>query len=423
MKLKGLFVAGLISLTTTLGAQTKPQSPKVDNNPQKSAIAEEPRELSPAVNIFFDINESEITTKEQKKLESLINTLKGIKEYRLVLTGHTDSTGNDVYNMELSRDRVDEVFDALISLGINEKWMMPKYFGRSKPRVGETNKEKAAQNRRVEITIIEKPKEEPKVEPVKPDPCVGDTTIMLNGQLEMTINKCDLKKLQDQAKAKGKSGDLGIKVSKISDIMGIIQSDMPLVYKQKEGMEWVGIIDVKFAVDSCLEHPVTITIDPMDFEGYRKSRVKVLAKSLKTGNMDNSKDRNKKIRKRTIKKDAVKFDVTLNCPTSKDAEGKIVLAAPAGASKVVEIKDKTKQIETVYIVQESPITIIQSQMVDNKMYINYKKLENPQFIFKLTDGTYTEMIPVNSVKKISKKLQAAKALGKKYKIKGKHLRD
>ena len=149
MKLKGLFVAGLISLTVTIGAQTKPQSPKVDNKPQNEAIPEEPRELSPAVNIFFDINESEITTKEQKKLESLINTLKGIKEYRLVLTGHTDSTGNDVYNMELSRDRVDEVFDALISLGINEKWMMPKYFGRSKPRVGETNKEKAAQKIRL----------------------------------------------------------------------------------------------------------------------------------------------------------------------------------------------------------------------------------------------------------------------------------
>ena len=58
-----------------------------------------------------------------------------------------------------------------------------------------------------------------------------------------------------------------------------------------------------------------------------------------------------------------------------------------------------------------------------KMYINYKKLENPQFIFKLNDGTYTEMIPVNDVKKINKKLKAAKALGKKYKIKGKHLRD
>jgi len=423
MKLKGLIIAGLFLFSLNVEAQNKPQSPKVDNNAKAAIIPDEPRELSPAVNIYFDINESEITTKEQKKLESLITTLKSIKEYRLVLTGHTDSTGNDVYNMELSRDRVDEVFDALISLGINEKWMMPKYFGRSKPRVGETNKEKAAQNRRVEITIIEKPKEEPKPEPKVVDQCTDDTTISVNGQLQMTINKCDLKKLQEKAKAKGKSGDLGIKITKISDIMGIIQSDLPLVYKQKEGMEWVGIIDVKFAIDSCLDHPVTVTIDPMDFEGYRKSRVKVLAKSLKTGNMDNSKDRNKKIRKRTIKKDAVKFDLTLNCPTSQDPEGKIILAAPAGASKVVEIRDKTKQIETVYIVQESPITIIQSQTVNKKMYINYKKLENPQFIFKLNDGTYTEMIPVNDVKKINKKLKAAKALGKKYKIKGKHLRD
>ncbi len=379
----------------------------------------EPRELSPAVQIYFKVNKSEIVAQEQAKLEELVGSLKKITEFRLVLTGHTDSTGNDEYNMELSRDRVDEVNDALASLGIPDSFMIMRYYGRSKPRENETNKDKASRNRRVEITIIEKPVEAPKPTTVKADNCSGDTTIQVNASTSIKINKCDLKLLSKASK----NGSFGVKVNKIGDVMGIITNEnIPKIFRKDQGMMWLGALDISFSVDTCLTNPLEITIDPMDFEAYNRARLKVLVKNLKNNNADKTKDRIKDVRKRTIKKDAVKFIVKANCPTKKDSEGMILVASPESKTKTTTVKDKTGTIEEIYAVQESPIIIIPGIKTAKGFQLKYKSLENPSFVFKYTDGTYSEMIPVNDICKLKSKYEKEKSLDKKYKIKSKHLK-
>ncbi len=401
-----------------LQAQNKPNvnDPKKGNSPAKSSKENfpEPKEIAPAVQIYFKVNQSEIAPAEMAKLSALVKKLKDIPEYRLVLTGHTDSTGNDDYNMELSKDRVDAVYDALAEMEINEDFMMQKYFGRSKPRTNETDKEMAARNRRVEITIIEKPKEAPKPV-VKNTDCDGDTSINTGSGIWVTMNKCDFKKLNKIAPGKA------VTVTKISDPIEIIKSGQPLVFKGNEGLEWVGIVKFKFAKDSCLENPVTVTLDPQDFDGYKRSRMKVLVKNDKTGKLDRSKDRSKTLRKQTVKKDAIKFEVSTKCPTSIDPEGAICIAGAAGKNKMAEITDKTRSVEEVYVIQESPITIIPTDRFGNKFVVKYAKLTNPSFVFKLSDGSYTQAIPTSDVKKNRKKETEGKFLRKKYKIKGKHL--
>ncbi len=379
----------------------------------------EPRELSPAVQVYFKVNKSEIVPQEQAKLEELVGTLKKIPEYRLVLTGHTDSTGNDEYNMELSRDRVDEVYDALANLGISDSFMIMRYYGRSKPRENETNKDKASRNRRVEVTIIEKPVEAPKPVTAKVDLCNEDTTIQVNPSMSIKINKCDYKLLSKASK----NGSFGVKVNKIGDVMGLITNEnIPKIYRRDQGMTWLGALDISFSVDTCLTNPIEITIDPMDFDAYNRSRIKVLVKNLKNNNADKTKDRIKDVRKRTVKKDAVKFMVKANCPTKKDPEGMILLASPESKTKTTIIKDNTGTIEEIYAVQESPIIIIPGLPTSKGFQLRYKTLENPYFVFKYTDGTYSEMIPVNDICKLKSKFEKEKALDKKYKIKSKHLK-
>lgn len=383
------------------------------------AIPKEPRELTPAVQIYFKVNKSEIDPTEQAKLEELFGTLKKIPEFRLVLTGHTDSTGNDEYNMELSRDRVDEVYDALANLGIPDSFMIMRYYGRSKPRVNETNKEKASRNRRVEVTVIEKPVEAPKPVAAKVDPCDQDTTIQINPSTSLKINKCDFKMLS----AASKNGTFGVKIKKTADIMGIITNDdIPKIYRRDQGMTWLAALDISFSVDTCLKRPVEITLDPMDFEAYKRTRIKVLVKNLKNNNADKTKDRVKSVRKRTIKKDAVKFTVKTNCPTSKDSEGLILLGSPESKTKTTVVKDQTRSIEELYAVQESPMIIIPAMKTKKGFELKYKTLENPYFVFKFTDGTYSEMIPINDICKLKSKYEKEKTLDKKYKIKPKHLK-
>lgn len=402
-----MILGALLMMGTSFGQGKSPAVPK------------EPRELTPAVQIYFKVNKSEIDPTEQAKLEELFGTLKKIPEFRLVLTGHTDSTGNDEYNMELSRDRVDEVYDALSNLGIPDSFMIMRYYGRSKPRVNETNKEKASRNRRVEVTVIEKPVEAPKPVAAKADPCDQDTTIQINPSTSLKINKCDFKMLS----AASKNGTFGVKIKKTADIMGIITNeDIPKIYRRDQGMTWLAALDISFSVDTCLKRPIEITLDPMDFEAYNRARIKVLVKNLKNNNADKTKDRVKDVRKRTIKKDAVKFTVKTNCPTSKDSEGLILLGSPESKTKTTVVKDQTRSIEELYAVQESPMIIIPAMKTKKGFELKYKTLENPYFVFKFTDGTYSEMIPVNDVCKLKSKYEKEKTLDKKYKIKPKHLK-
>jgi hypothetical protein len=216
---------------------------------------------------------------------------------------------------------------------------------------------------------------------------------------------------------------LGIQVKKTSDPLGIIKNEnVPKIYRKDQGMTWLGIVELSFSVDSCVKNPVEITVDPMDFEAYQKAKIKVLVKNAKDNHADKSKDLTKEIRKKNVKKDAVKFSVRTNCPTSKDSEGPLLLASPEGKSKTAVLKDKTNSIEEVYVVQESPTIIIPGIKTSKGFEFKYKTIENPHFVFKFSDGSYSDMIPVNDVCKLKTKQQQEKALAKKYNIKPKHIR-
>jgi hypothetical protein len=88
---------------------------------------------------------------------------------------------------------------------------------------------------------------------------------------------------------------------------------------------------------------------------------------------------------------------------------------------MAEVVDKTGSVDEVYVIQESPVTIIPADKSGNKFVVKYAKLTNPSFVFKLSDGSYTQAIPTSDVKKMRKKETEGKFLRKKYKIKGKHL--
>lgn len=388
---------------------------------QNIEIPNEPRELTPAVNIFFMVNSSEIASKEEKKLKGLIKKLKSIGEYRLILTGHTDSTGNDDYNLELSKDRVDNVFEILVDLELNPDFILPpRYFGRSKPRVNETSEEKASRNRRVEISIIEKPKPKPtpkSAEPTGPS-CDEDTTIKLPSGLLLTMKKCDAAFLG----AKSRKKDFGVSVKMLSTPIDIIKSGVPLVYKKDQGMSWLGVAEIDFTIDTCLERPIKITYDPNNYEAYKKSRVKVLALNSKTNSAGRSRSGGKTVIRRIKNRESVTFEINTKCPSNLDPEGPMLLADAEGKSHSTTLKDKTEQIEEAYLVQNNPVKIIKGLKEGNEFVFNYKALVDPYFIFKLSDDSYTEEISLEEMCGLDEKQRKQKTIDPKYKIKLEHLR-
>ncbi len=79
---------------------------------------------------------------------------KGIKKVQI--EGHTDSQGNDDYNLKLSQERADAVKNYLVEKGeINGGRLVAKGFGETKPIEDNETREGRDANRRVEFNILE----------------------------------------------------------------------------------------------------------------------------------------------------------------------------------------------------------------------------------------------------------------------------
>ena len=88
-------------------------------------------------------------------------------ELSLMLTGHTDITGDVKYNMKLSKSRADFVKKYLIKKGVNPKQIFISYKGAKEPTAQNTSKESRAFNRRVEIKFKDNSPENVKIQTIE----------------------------------------------------------------------------------------------------------------------------------------------------------------------------------------------------------------------------------------------------------------
>jgi OOP family OmpA-OmpF porin len=74
---------------------------------------------------------------------------------KIVIEGHTDFTGSDKYNMNLSQKRADAAKAKLVEYGIQADIIETKAYGENNPVVTNKTKDGRAQNRRVEIIFVQ----------------------------------------------------------------------------------------------------------------------------------------------------------------------------------------------------------------------------------------------------------------------------
>jgi outer membrane protein OmpA-like peptidoglycan-associated protein len=72
----------------------------------------------------------------------------------ILLEGHTDSTGSEEYNLELSRKRSQAVASYLATQNVNPTRFTTVGYGESQPIASNEIPEGRAQNRRVEVAIF-----------------------------------------------------------------------------------------------------------------------------------------------------------------------------------------------------------------------------------------------------------------------------
>ena len=105
--------------------------------------------------INFKTNSYAIDKSSYFILDNLLEILTRIPEKKVLISGHTDNTGNEQDNILLSHNRAKEVVNYLTLKGVSANRLRYKGFGSSKPLATNSTEYGKAKNRRVEIELVE----------------------------------------------------------------------------------------------------------------------------------------------------------------------------------------------------------------------------------------------------------------------------
>jgi outer membrane protein OmpA-like peptidoglycan-associated protein len=126
--------------------------------PPPPASAPPPRPTRKIVlrGVNFDFDKSTIRPDARSILDEAVRTLQDEPSIHVSVEGHTDAIGTDAYNQRLSERRARAVADYLAAGGIARSRMSTSGYGESKPVASNTTDDGRAQNRRVELRIVER---------------------------------------------------------------------------------------------------------------------------------------------------------------------------------------------------------------------------------------------------------------------------
>nr|WP_321451994.1 OmpA family protein [uncultured Carboxylicivirga sp.] len=106
-------------------------------------------------NILFNTGKSTLKSSSFVELEKLANLLIENKDVKIEVSGHTDNVGSASVNKKISKARALAVKNYLLSRGVETERVTYTGYGFDQPIADNSTKEGRAQNRRVEIKVIE----------------------------------------------------------------------------------------------------------------------------------------------------------------------------------------------------------------------------------------------------------------------------
>ncbi len=107
-------------------------------------------------NIYFDHDKAEFLPRSYAELNKLLKLMKENPSMIIEVKGHTDSVGEDDYNVYLSRKRAKAVVGYLNENGIDKSRTRYAGYGDSNPIANNSNTKGRQLNRRVEFLVIKK---------------------------------------------------------------------------------------------------------------------------------------------------------------------------------------------------------------------------------------------------------------------------
>jgi outer membrane protein OmpA-like peptidoglycan-associated protein len=101
--------------------------------------------------INFDLDSDVLRGESKPTLDKIAAMLKTKSDWKLKIEGHTDSTGGDEHNQQLSQKRAESVKSYLVAAGIDGSRLTTAGLGATMPVANNDTETGRAQNRRVEL--------------------------------------------------------------------------------------------------------------------------------------------------------------------------------------------------------------------------------------------------------------------------------
>lgn len=105
-------------------------------------------------NVTFASNSSDLNSQFFTTLDSVGTVLKEYNKTVVEVAGHTDSTGSDEYNKQLSMRRAQTVANYLTGRGVKQERLLTVGAGEAYPVASNDTEQGKQLNRRVELTIV-----------------------------------------------------------------------------------------------------------------------------------------------------------------------------------------------------------------------------------------------------------------------------
>ncbi len=104
--------------------------------------------------ITFALNSADLNAQFYSALEGVALVLKEYNKTVVEIAGHTDSSGSDAYNLQLSQRRAQAVASYLTGQGVKTERLITVGAGEAYPIASNDTEQGRAANRRVELTIV-----------------------------------------------------------------------------------------------------------------------------------------------------------------------------------------------------------------------------------------------------------------------------
>jgi outer membrane protein OmpA-like peptidoglycan-associated protein len=155
---KGTLIGAVVggAAGNIIGNQMDKQAEELEKNLQNAEIERvgEGIAITFESGLLFAFDSSEIQPAARQNLTQLANSLKEYPDSKVLIVGHTDSSGSEEYNLELSNRRSQSAKTFLVSRGLDSNRIESQGRGESEPIADNATETGRDLNRRVEVAIF-----------------------------------------------------------------------------------------------------------------------------------------------------------------------------------------------------------------------------------------------------------------------------